>query len=364
MSGGLAAGQMESWRVPSKTGTPALSGTPLRGRAAGRRGPALFCFPPPRGAFPAQGSPAAATRADGSRGLHGNTDVTGLESWNAASRPQRLVLVLQQPGAQGRRSGHPALARPGHQRHAGVNWASQASPAAACPILASSGPSYPQSAPSRLLAKQTLLPVSRTGSPPPWEKAHLNTMWEVRCWPLPPPLHLGPSVHCTIKPGDSVLQKDHVPPFPPLPSASHAGGQRPKGPGLSLLAPYFLLLGHSFQVPGLRGLRRSLPSVWKAVPTSLSPCSAGHFQLLQLSSVLPGPGRCSLLPARPFSSIHCPCENDVWDLCSGWLLRQTVCSGGLCSLLSTREPLVYLAHSRYSINIYIYTHTYLSRLLR
>lgn len=58
---------------------------------------------------------------------------------NAASRPQHPV--LQQLGPQGRRSGCPALARPGHQRHTGVNWAGQASPAAACPTPASSGPS-------------------------------------------------------------------------------------------------------------------------------------------------------------------------------------------------------------------------------
>ena len=120
---------------------------------------------------------------------------------------------------------------------------------------------------------------------------------------------------------------------------------------------FILLLGHSkCQASGASAL--ALPSVWKAVPTSLSPSRAGHFQLLRLSSVLPGPGRCSPLPARPFSSIHCPCEKDVWDdLCSGWLLRQTVCGGGLCSLLSTPEPLVYLAHSRYSIHIYIYIYT-------
>ena len=97
-------------------------GCPLGGPAQGQDCRSVescsFLLPSTPRAFPAQGSPAAAARADGSRGLHGNTDVTGLESGNAASRPQGLV--RQQPRAQGRWSGRPALAHPDHQRHAGV----------------------------------------------------------------------------------------------------------------------------------------------------------------------------------------------------------------------------------------------------
>ena len=80
MSGGLAAGRIRELEGALRDWHP----RPLRGPAQGQDcrsvGSCSFLLPSTPRAFPAQGSPAAATRADGSRGLHGNTDVTGLES--------------------------------------------------------------------------------------------------------------------------------------------------------------------------------------------------------------------------------------------------------------------------------------------
>ena len=185
-------------------------------------------------------------------------------------------------------------------------------------------------------------------------------MWEVRCRPLLPPPRLGPSVHYTVKPGDSVLRKDHVPHFPPLPSRSPQRFPRRRAKTSGAWPVSCPHTSSSSAIPSkcrgcLGASALGLPSVWKAVPTSLSPSRTGHFQLLWVSSVLPGPGRCSLQPAPSFRSIHCPCEKHFWDdLSSGCLLVVRLCGGGLCSLLSTPEPLVFLAHSRYSINKYIH----------
>lgn len=133
---GLRAG----WRAgghPSRCWYPAFSRTVLWG--TGRRVQGCSSCR----AFPARGSPAAATRAAGSRGrggLHGNTDVMDLESLNAASRPPPgpgAAVASLSSGWDLRGVGAatlpPAGSRPGHQKQTAVNRASQVSPASHLP---------------------------------------------------------------------------------------------------------------------------------------------------------------------------------------------------------------------------------------
>lgn len=102
-----------------------LRGPLLRDRAAGLQGPALL-LPSTLPSLPCPGVSTAATRADGSRGLHGNTDVKGLSPESAFSAPS--ARFCSSPGPRG--VGAAALPSPSSwppEAH-GVNWAGQASP--------------------------------------------------------------------------------------------------------------------------------------------------------------------------------------------------------------------------------------------
>lgn len=131
---GQAAGQQD----PSGARYPALS----LGCALGQSCRTQVCScrsPQACKAFPAPGSAAAAKRAEGSRGLHGNVDVMAQRPGTQPPAPTR------RPGASpaaicrswdGRGVGAATLpsdlSRPGHHRQTGVSQARQVSPA--CPL--------------------------------------------------------------------------------------------------------------------------------------------------------------------------------------------------------------------------------------
>lgn len=174
------------WRVggsPSWYWHPALSRAALGGRAIGLgggggvQGCLAASLNPAEPSPPARGSPEAATRADGSGGLHGNTDVTGPESPNAAFRPQ-LGLVQPQPrsaaaGTSGALELPPCLPLGLVLATRGRQVCTE--PERCEPSQPPSDPGFlpalcPQPALRRLLAKQPLLPVSVTGSSLPGRK--------------------------------------------------------------------------------------------------------------------------------------------------------------------------------------------------
>ena len=143
---------------------PALSLGGALGRSGGTQA-RTFCSPQPCRAFPAPGSEAAETRAEGSGGLHGNVDVRDPGPGTPPPAPPPPPGAAPPPlsGRGGARGGGgppppPGQSRAGHRRRTGVSRARQVSPACQLPRdpLSSHGP---------LPAKPTFLPPSSTGSP-------------------------------------------------------------------------------------------------------------------------------------------------------------------------------------------------------
>lgn len=163
--GDRLAGRMESWRAPLPVLVPCL----LPDRALGHRTAGFRAVLPAEPSLP-RGSPAAATRAAGSRGrggLHGNTDVMDLESLNAASRPPPgpgAAVASLSSGWDLRGVGAATLpsagSRPGHQKQTAVNRASQVSPASHLPDAPLSSKHSQLAASSRDLTSCFIIPRS------------------------------------------------------------------------------------------------------------------------------------------------------------------------------------------------------------